>query len=132
MNKGTEDMNGEDANRLHQRIDNMSESFSNQIGQASKKFEEASSKIFAAVNDVASDVKVIKSTCKTRGETCARQVQELDKTVRGNGHKGVLVRVESLEEKDRWKGKLIFAVIGCVLTIISGIVILLVVNIPRT
>ena len=117
-----------DEGRIHKRIDDISKNFNDKIGEASKKFEENSRRIIDVVSEVASDVKVIKSTCKVRGETCAKQVFDLDQSIRGNGSKGVLARMGSLEESDKWKSKLIFAAIGCILTIISSIAVFLVIN----
>lgn len=113
---GTEDMaEDKDVETLHKRIDKMTD-----------RFEKCNGDVMEKLNAIQSDVNVIKTTCKSRGETCAKHVVELDKTVRGNGKNGLATRVTSLEQRSTGKEKFAYLVIGILGTAAVSVVVALI------
>lgn len=94
-----------DVETLHSRIDKLAE-----------KFEVCNSEVVKKLTGIHTDVEIIKKTCSTRELTCAKRVNELDIMMRGNGKKGVLTRVETLETKSASKEKFAFLIIGATVT----------------
>jgi hypothetical protein len=100
--RGTENMvNDEDVKTLHGRIDNMT-----------SKFEKCNGEVVEKLNKLLMDVALITKTCEHRGKSCATHVCEIDTMLRGNGRKGVLVRLEALEQCSTGKEKFSWFVIG--------------------
>lgn len=86
------------------------------------KFEKCNGEVVSKLNKIHTDVAVIKETCKVRGETCAVHVEEMDKTLRGNGGNGVLTRLtaqeqkyKELEKRGSGKEKFAYLVIGALI-----------------
>lgn len=113
---GTEDMaEDKDVETLHNRIDKMT-----------IRFEKCNGDVMNKLNAIQNDVNIVKTTCNSRGETCAKHVNELDKTVRGNGKNGLVTRVTSLEQRSTGKEKFAYLVIGILGTAAVSVVVALI------
>ncbi|MEA1999534.1 MAG: hypothetical protein U9N61_09495 [Euryarchaeota archaeon] len=105
----TEQMaNDEDVKTLHSRVDAMT-----------KKFETCNGQVVDKLNNIATDTALIKKTCETRGKTCSVHVDDMDKTLRGNGGEGVLTRLatnekrcDDIEKRAAGKEKFAYLIIG--------------------
>lgn len=110
---GTESMaDNKDVETLHQRIDKLTD-----------RFEICNGDIMNKLNAIQNIVDVIKNTCKSRGETCAKHVVELDRTVRGNGKEGLVTRITSLEQRSTGKEKFAYFIIGVLGTAAVSVII---------
>ncbi len=65
--------------------------------------------------------------CQKHLEAIHTKLDRLDEAVRGNGKPGIQVRLDRLEQDARRQGKLIWLVVGAIVTALaSGIVALIV------
>ena len=64
-----------------------------------------------------------RSACERQFEELHRKLDRLDEAIRGNGHPGINVRLDRLEQDAKHQGKLIWLVIGSAITAAtSGII----------
>jgi len=61
--------------------------------------------------------------CQSQFESIHRKLDRLDEAIRGNGKPGILIRLDRLEQDAKRQAKLIWLIIGAVITALaSGIV----------
>ena len=54
--------------------------------------------------------------CKTSFEVLFAKIDKLDESIRGNGKPGILIRLDRLEQSAKTQSKLIWLIIGAVIT----------------
>lgn len=54
--------------------------------------------------------------CKTSFEVLFNKIDKLDESIRGNGKPGILIRLDRLEQDAKRQSKLIWLIIGAVIT----------------
>ena len=54
--------------------------------------------------------------CKTSFEVLFAKIDKLDEAIRGNGKPGILIRLDRLEQSAKTQSKLIWLIIGAVIT----------------
>lgn len=77
------------------------------------------------------DVKVIKEASSRRDAACLahnRRTDELDISLRGNGKKGILVRLNVVEQRSSGKEKFAYLIIGALVTGLFSLGVILVVK----
>jgi len=55
--------------------------------------------------------------CKTSFEVLFAKIDKLDESIRGNGKPGILIRLDRLEQSAKTQSKLIWLIIGAVITV---------------
>ena len=61
--------------------------------------------------------------CQNQLESIHRKLDRLDEAIRGNGKPGILIRLDRLEQDAKRQAKLIWLIVGAVITALaSGIV----------
>ena len=104
-----------DTTRVHTRIDILG-----------SKFEKSHTALLAKLNEIITDVKVMKKTCETRKVTCAAHVEDMDKTLRGNGQEGVVARLGAVEKQGTGREKFAYLVIGVLITSVVSLALAMV------
>lgn len=107
--------------RLHDRVDSVL-----------NKVEKSNQTITERLSDLHADVKVIKETSELREEACKKhndKTEMLDVSIRGNGKKGVLTRLNEVEKRSNTKDKIAYIVIGALTSGVFALVIALITKI---
>ena len=57
------------------------------------------------------------STCKREFAQLHEKLDRVDEAIRGNGKPGIQLRLDRLEQNERTRGRLIWLILGCAVTL---------------
>ena len=64
-----------------------------------------------------------RSACEREFAELHRKLDRLDEAIRGNGHPGINVRLDRLEQDAKRQGKLIWLIVGAAITACASVLV---------